>query len=101
MKRRRANVLFVLVLVAGCSLFLAATTKAEAMLCVFGVAFVALCGYVYVLGQIRQREVAARRADAAAVRARCPSAPSGTPRCAARPTARRRGGPRDRWSHAV
>jgi len=56
-KRRRANVLFVLALVAGCSLFLAATTKVEAMLYVFGVAFVALCGYVYVLGQIRQREL--------------------------------------------
>ena len=55
-KRRRANVLFVLVLVAACALFLAATTKVEAMLYVFGVAFTALCGYVYVLGQIRQRE---------------------------------------------
>jgi hypothetical protein len=55
-KQRRANVLFVLVLVAACSLFLAATTKAEAMLYVFGVAFTALCGYVYVLGQIRGRE---------------------------------------------
>jgi hypothetical protein len=55
-KRRRANVLFVLVLVAGCALFLAATTKAEAMLYTFVLAFMALCGYVYLLGQVRQRE---------------------------------------------
>ena len=46
MKRRRANVLFVLVLVAGCALFLAATTKAEAMLYTFVLAFMGLCGYV-------------------------------------------------------
>ena len=56
MKRRRANVLFVLVLVAGCALFLAATTKAQAMLYTFVLAFMALCGYVYLLGQVRQRE---------------------------------------------
>ena len=56
MKRRRANVLFVLVLVAGCALFLAATTKAEAMLYTFVLAFMGLCGYVYLLGQVRQRE---------------------------------------------
>lgn len=54
-KRRRANVLFVLVLVGACSLFLAATTKTEALFYVFGATFVALCGYVYVLGQLRQR----------------------------------------------
>jgi hypothetical protein len=56
MKRRRANVLFVLVLVAGCSLFLAATTKAQGMLYAFVLVFMALCGYVYLLGQMRQRE---------------------------------------------
>ena len=56
MKRRRANVLFVLALVAGCALFLAATTKAQAMLYTFVLAFMALCGYVYLLGQVRQRE---------------------------------------------
>ena len=48
--------LFVLVLVAGCALFLAATTKAEAMLYTFVLAFMGLCGYVYLLGQVRQRE---------------------------------------------
>ena len=60
-KRRRANVLFVLVLVAFCTLFLAATTKTDALYYVFGAAFVALCGYVYVLGQRRQRELAVER----------------------------------------
>jgi hypothetical protein len=56
MKRRRANTLFVLVLVSGCALFLAATTRAEAMLYTFVLAFMGLCGYVYLLGQLRQRE---------------------------------------------
>ena len=56
MKRRRANVLFLFVLVAGCSLFLAATTKAEAMLYTFVLVFMGLCGYVYLLGLVRQRE---------------------------------------------
>jgi hypothetical protein len=56
MKRRRSNVLFVLVLIAGCSLFLAATTKAQAMLYTFVLVFMALCGYVYLLGQVRLRE---------------------------------------------
>jgi hypothetical protein len=55
-KRRRANVLFVLALVAGCSLFLAATTKAQALLWFSCAAFVVLCVYVYVLGQLRQRD---------------------------------------------
>jgi len=56
MKRRRANVLFALLLVAGCSAFLAATTKATAMLYTFVLVFMALCGYVYLLGLQRQRE---------------------------------------------
>lgn len=94
-KRRRANVLFVLALVSGCALFLAATTKAQAMLWVFAVTFVALCGYVYVLGQLRQRERFAESAAAPPVRAATP-----------RPDRRRlaavpRQQPADRWSHAV
>lgn len=55
-KRRRANVLFSLVIVTASTLFLAATTKATAMLYLFALAFLALCGYVYLLAQIRQRE---------------------------------------------
>jgi arginine exporter protein ArgO len=76
-------VLFVLVLVAGCSLFLAATTKATVLLYVFGAAFVALCGYVYVLGRLRQREQE--------------PAPYVAP--ARRPAPAPRSG--DRWQHAV
>lgn len=55
-KRRRANVLFSLVLVTASTLFLAATTKATVMLYIFALAFLALCGYVYLLAQLRQRE---------------------------------------------
>ena len=55
-RRRRANVLFVLVLTTAATLFLAATTKATAMLYLFALAFLALCGYVYLLSQLRQRE---------------------------------------------
>ena len=64
--------LFVLALVSACSLFLAATTKAPAMLYVFGASFLALAGYVWVLGQMRQRE----------------QAPAGLPAPMARPTSR-------------
>ena len=104
-KRRRANVLFVLVLVAACSLFLAATTKAEAMLYVFGVAFVALCGYVYVLGQLRQRE---QQPPAELVVPAVDAAPAAPPAAHRGASFRRRTGAtvrpadrRDRWSHAV
>ncbi len=48
--------LFVLVVVAACSMFLAATTGSTALLYVFALAFLALCGYVYLLAQLRQRE---------------------------------------------
>ena len=55
-KRRRSNVLFVLVVVTACSMFLAATTGSTALLYVFALAFLGLCGYVYLLAQLRQRE---------------------------------------------
>lgn len=55
-RRRRSNVLFMLVLAAGSTLFLAATTKETAMLYLFAVAFLGLCGYMYMLAQLRQRE---------------------------------------------
>lgn len=54
-KRRRSNVLFVLVLSTACSLFLAATTGSTVMLYVFALSFLGLCGYVYLLSQSRQR----------------------------------------------
>jgi hypothetical protein len=56
LRRRRTNVLFMLVVVTASTLFLAATTKATVMLYLFALAFLALCGYVYLLTQIRQRE---------------------------------------------
>jgi hypothetical protein len=56
-RRRRSNVLFVLVLATASTLFLAATTKATFMLYAFALAFLALCGYVYLLAQLRQREM--------------------------------------------
>jgi hypothetical protein len=37
-------------------MFLAATTDSVAMLWVFGFSFVATCGYLYVLAQLRERE---------------------------------------------
>lgn len=55
-RRRRANILFVLVLTAASTLFLAATTKTTGMLYVFALAFLTLCGYLYLLGELRRRE---------------------------------------------
>jgi hypothetical protein len=55
-RRRRANVLFMLVVSTACTLFLAATTGSTLMLYVFALAFLGLCGYVYLLAQLRQRE---------------------------------------------
>jgi hypothetical protein len=50
------NVLFVLVVTAACTMFLAATTDSVAMLWAFGLSFLATCGYLYVLAQLRARE---------------------------------------------
>ena len=58
-RRRRSNMLFMLVLAAGSTLFLAATTKEPIMGYLFAVAFLALCGYMYLLSQARQREATA------------------------------------------
>ena len=48
--------LFVLVVATACSMFLAATTGSTALLYVFALSFLALCGYVYLLAQLRQRD---------------------------------------------
>ncbi|HSL75294.1 MAG TPA: hypothetical protein VK853_12540 [Ilumatobacteraceae bacterium] len=55
-RRRRANVLFMLVVATACSLFLAAAEESTVMLYVFALSFLALCGYVYLLAQLRQKE---------------------------------------------
>src|SRR5262245_33071928 len=57
LKRRRANVLFVLALTVACTIFLAATTQTQAMVWVAVLAVVALFGYVCMLGQLRQRDL--------------------------------------------
>lgn len=57
-RRRRTNVLALLVVATGATLFLAATTKETVVLYIFAVAFLVLCGYVYLLSQARQRESA-------------------------------------------
>jgi len=56
LKQRRMNVLFILLVTAACTMFLAATTQSTAMLWAFGLSFLVLCGYVYVLAQLRERE---------------------------------------------
>jgi hypothetical protein len=55
-RRRRTNVLFILVVATACSMFLAATTGSTVLLYAFALSFLALCGYVYLLAQLRQRE---------------------------------------------
>jgi len=63
-RRRRSNVLFVLVMGNALTLFLAATTKAHVMVYGFALAFVSLCGYVYKLAQLRQYEQDSRWSEA-------------------------------------
>lgn len=53
-RRRRANVVFVLVMSTALTLFLAATMQSSLMLYLFAASFVSLCAYVYKLAQIRQ-----------------------------------------------
>ena len=55
-RRRRANIFFMLLLVTGVTAFLAATTKADSMVYAFAFAFMSLCGYCYKLVQIRSLE---------------------------------------------
>lgn len=55
-RRRRSNILFLLVIATGATLFLAATTNETALLYVFAMSFLALCAYAYLLAQARQRD---------------------------------------------
>lgn len=56
LRRRRANVLFLLAMGTVLTLFLAATTKSSGMVYAFAFCFVSLCGYCYKLAQLRQYE---------------------------------------------
>ena len=56
-RRRRANIFFMLVLATGITAFLAATTKSNSMVYAFAFSFMSLCGYCYKLVQIRSLEV--------------------------------------------
>ena len=47
--------MFVLLITTACTLFLAATTSSTVMLYLFALSFLGLCGYVYLLAQLRQR----------------------------------------------
>ena len=62
-RRRRANVLYVLALTTGISAFLAATTHASALVWLFGLSFVALCAYCYKLAQLRSLETTRQWGD--------------------------------------
>jgi hypothetical protein len=61
-KRRRANVLFLLVLTTVCAGFLAATTDSKAMVYLFAVSMVALGGYIYLLVTVNQQQFGGRPA---------------------------------------
>jgi len=75
-RRRRANVIFVLALIAGCSTVLALTTKAQSLVYLAGAAGLSIVAYAYVLGQAGRRQAprpqvrsVARRSDDQRVRA--------------------------------
>ena len=63
LRRRRSNVLFMLVLSTCATLFLAATTHANAMMYLFALSFLALCGYCYKLVQLKQYEQQSQYGD--------------------------------------
>ena len=69
LRRRRSNVLFVLVLSACSTLFLAATTHANVMMYAFALSFLSLCGYCYLLVQIKQQQQNSQYAEAGWLRA--------------------------------
>ena len=52
-RRRRANIVFLLVTTVAISGFLAATTKSSGLIYLFALSFVSLCGYCYKLVQLR------------------------------------------------
>jgi hypothetical protein len=104
LKRRRANVLFVLVLTVACTVFLAATTSSPAMVWLAVISVVCLLGYVCLLGQMRQRDLQRELREAQAAPApRARPQPARGPRDEAtayqREAARSRSGGRRREWH--
>lgn len=63
LRRRRSNMLFTLVVATASTLFLAGTTKSPVMLWLFAASFLALCAYLYLLSQARQRDTSAWPSD--------------------------------------
>ena len=55
-RRRRSNIVFMLVTTVAISGFLAATTKSSGLIYIFALSFVSLCGYCYKLVQLRNFE---------------------------------------------
>lgn len=62
-RRRRANILYLLGITVGISGFLSATTQSSGIVMFFGLSFVTLCGYCYKLVQIRSYEYDRSHAD--------------------------------------
>lgn len=98
LKRRRANVLFVLGVIAACSVFLAVTTKTTGVAWVAGIACISLVGYVFLLAQQANmaRPVDRARRDAPAPRRHGPTDAT-TPRRRPSEPAPRRRPQRDAW----
>ena len=78
------NVLFILVVATACSMFLAATTGSTVLLYIFALSFLALCGYVYLLAQLRQRD----QVGSECARAPCAAVPAAVHGSGARPAVR-------------
>ncbi len=64
MRRRRANVLFLLVMAFGVTLFLFATTKSDTMMYAFVLSFFSLMGYCYKLVQLRNEVLGRQMGEA-------------------------------------
>jgi len=62
-RRRRSNVLVLLVMAFSASMFLAATTHSNVMMYALALTFLSLCGYCYRLVQLRQLERESQHQD--------------------------------------
>ena len=62
-KRRRSNILFVLLVTTASTLFLAATMSSDVMLYLFVASFLSLATYVYLLAQQNNAQQPGRMSD--------------------------------------